>query len=116
MRQRVGLARALAADPPILLMDEPFSALDPLIRRDMQDLLVQPAGRGPADHVFVTHDLNEAMRIGDRIMVMREGRVVQLAPGPEIVAHPADDYVTSSSLTSTVPACSAPATWPVPPV
>lgn len=94
MRQRVGLARALAVDPPILLMDEPFSALDPLIRRDMQDLLVELQAQDQRTTVFVTHDLNEAMRIGDRVMVMREGRVVQLAPGPEIVAHPADDYVS----------------------
>ena len=94
MRQRVGLARALAVDPPILLMDEPFSALDPLIRRDMQDLLVELQAQDQRTTVFVTHDLNEAMRIGDRVMVMREGRVVQVAPGPEIVAHPADDYVS----------------------
>ncbi len=94
MRQRVGLARALAIDPPILLMDEPFSALDPLIRRDMQDLLVELQAEDARTTVFVTHDLNEAMRIGDRVMVMRDGRVVQLAPGPEIVAHPADDYVS----------------------
>lgn len=94
MRQRVGLARALAVDPPILLMDEPFSALDPLIRRDMQDLLVELQAQDQRTTVFVTHDLNEAMRIGDRVMVMRDGRVVQLAPGPEIVAHPADEYVS----------------------
>lgn len=94
MRQRVGLARALAVDPPVLLMDEPFSALDPLIRRDMQDLLMELQAEDARTTVFVTHDLNEAMRIGDQIMVMREGRVVQCAPGPEIVAHPADDYVS----------------------
>jgi glycine betaine/proline transport system ATP-binding protein len=94
MRQRVGLARALAVDPPILLMDEPFSALDPLIRRDMQDLLLELQAEDARTTVFVTHDLNEAMRIGDQIMVMRQGRVVQCAPGPEIVAHPADDYVS----------------------
>jgi glycine betaine/proline transport system ATP-binding protein len=94
MRQRVGLARALAVDPPILLMDEPFSALDPLIRRDMQDLLLQLQAEDQRTTVFVTHDLNEAMRIGDQVMVMREGRVVQCAPGAEIVAHPADDYVS----------------------
>ncbi|WP_374455929.1 glycine betaine/L-proline ABC transporter ATP-binding protein [Nocardioides sp.] len=94
MRQRVGLARALAVDPPILLMDEPFSALDPLIRRDMQDLLLQLQAEDRRTTVFVTHDLNEAMRIGDQVMVMREGRVVQCAPGAEIVAHPADDYVS----------------------
>jgi glycine betaine/proline transport system ATP-binding protein len=94
MRQRVGLARALAVDPPILLMDEPFSALDPLIRRDMQDLLLQLQAEDRRTTVFVTHDLNEAMRIGDQVMVMREGQVVQCAPGAEIVAHPADDYVS----------------------
>ncbi|OIJ27146.1 quaternary amine ABC transporter ATP-binding protein [Nocardioides luteus] len=94
MRQRVGLARALAVDPPILLMDEPFSALDPLIRRDMQDLLVELQAQDQRTTVFVTHDLNEAMRIGDRVMVMRDGRSVQVAPGPEIVAHPADEYVS----------------------
>ncbi len=94
MRQRVGLARALAVDPPILLMDEPFSALDPLIRRDMQDLLMQLQAEDRRTTVFVTHDLNEAMRIGDRIMVMRDGRVVQVGAGVEIVARPADDYVS----------------------
>jgi glycine betaine/proline transport system ATP-binding protein len=94
MRQRVGLARALAVDPPILLMDEPFSALDPLIRRDMQDLLIQLQAEDRRTTIFVTHDLNEAMRIGDRVMVMRDGRVVQVGPGVEIVAHPADDYVS----------------------
>ena len=94
MRQRVGLARALAVDPPILLMDEPFSALDPLIRRDMQDLLLQLQSEDRRTTVFVTHDLNEAMRIGDQVMVMRQGEVVQCAPGAEIVAHPADEYVS----------------------
>ncbi|GLY17591.1 betaine/proline/choline family ABC transporter ATP-binding protein [Kineosporia rhizophila] len=94
MRQRVGLARALAVDPPILLMDEPFSALDPLIRRDMQDLLTQLQAEDRRTTVFVTHDLNEAMRIGDRIMVMRDGKVVQVGAGVEIVARPADDYVS----------------------
>jgi glycine betaine/proline transport system ATP-binding protein len=94
MRQRVGLARALAVDPPILLMDEPFSALDPLIRRDMQDLLVELQAEDARTTIFVTHDLNEAMRIGDRVMVMRQGRVIQCAPGAEIVANPADDYVS----------------------
>jgi glycine betaine/proline transport system ATP-binding protein len=94
MRQRVGLARALAVDPPILLMDEPFSALDPLIRRDMQDLLLQLQAEDQRTTIFVTHDLNEAMRIGDRVMVMRDGRVVQVGPGVEIVARPADAYVS----------------------
>ena len=94
MRQRVGLARALAVDPPILLMDEPFSALDPLIRRDMQDLLMGLQAEDRRTTVFVTHDLNEAMRIGDQIMVMRDGRVIQIGPGIDIVARPADDYVS----------------------
>jgi glycine betaine/proline transport system ATP-binding protein len=94
MRQRVGLARALAVDPPILLMDEPFSALDPLIRRDMQDLLLQLQAEDRRTTIFVTHDLNEAMRIGDRVMVMRDGKVVQVGPGVEIVANPADEYVS----------------------
>jgi len=94
MRQRVGLARALAVDPPILLMDEPFSALDPLIRRDMQDLLLQLQAEDRRTTIFVTHDLNEAMRIGDRVMVMRDGKVVQVGPGVDIVANPADEYVS----------------------
>lgn len=94
MRQRVGLARALAVDPPILLMDEPFSALDPLIRRDMQDLLCELQAEDRRTTVFVTHDLNEAMRIGDQIMVMRDGKVVQVGPGIDIVARPVDDYVS----------------------
>lgn len=94
MRQRVGLARALAVDPPILLMDEPFSALDPLIRRDMQDLLAGLQAEDRRTTVFVTHDLNEAMRIGDQIMVMRDGKVIQVGPGIDIVARPADDYVS----------------------
>jgi len=94
MRQRVGLARALAVDPPILLMDEPFSALDPLIRRDMQDLLAGLQAEDRRTTVFVTHDLNEAMRIGDQIMVMRDGKVVQVGAGVDIVARPADSYVS----------------------
>lgn len=94
MRQRVGLARALAVDPPILLMDEPFSALDPLIRRDMQDLLCGLQAEDRRTTVFVTHDLNEAMRIGDQIMVMRDGKVIQVGAGVDIVARPADDYVS----------------------
>jgi len=94
MRQRVGLARALAVDPPILLMDEPFSALDPLIRRDMQDLLLQLQAEDRRTTVFVTHDLNEAMRIGDQVMVMRDGQVVQIGRGVDIVASPADEYVS----------------------
>ncbi|WP_211271007.1 quaternary amine ABC transporter ATP-binding protein [Streptomyces yerevanensis] len=94
MRQRVGLARALATDADILLMDEPFSALDPLIRRDMQDLLLRLQAERRRTIVFVTHDLNEAMRIGGRIMVMKDGRVVQCGTGPEILSSPADAYVS----------------------
>jgi glycine betaine/proline transport system ATP-binding protein len=90
----VGLARALASDADILLMDEPFSALDPLIRRDMQDLLLTLQRDLQRTVVFVTHDLNEAMRIGDRIMIMRDGRVVQLGTAQEILNTPADEYVS----------------------
>lgn len=92
-RQRVGLARALATDAEILLMDEPFSALDPLIRRDMQDLLLNLQRDLRRTIIFVTHDLNEAMRLGDRIMVMRDGRVVQLGTASEILHTPSSDYV-----------------------
>ncbi|WP_113699281.1 quaternary amine ABC transporter ATP-binding protein [Nonomuraea lactucae] len=94
MKQRVGLARALATDAEILLMDEPFSALDPLIRRDMQELLLQLQAADQRTIVFVTHDLNEAMRIGDRIMVMRDGHVVQCGTGTEIISSPANEYVS----------------------
>jgi glycine betaine/proline transport system ATP-binding protein len=94
MRQRVGLARALATEADVLLMDEPFSALDPLIRRDMQDLLLALQSDRRRTIVFVTHDLNEAMRIGQRIMVMKDGKVVQCGTGPEIISSPADDYVS----------------------
>ncbi len=93
MRQRVGLARALAADSEVLLMDEPFSALDPLIRRDMQDLLERLQSELAKTIVFITHDLNEAMRLGDRILMLKDGRTVQLGTGPEIISAPADDYV-----------------------
>ncbi|MBS3940564.1 MAG: glycine betaine/L-proline ABC transporter ATP-binding protein [Actinobacteria bacterium] len=93
MQQRVGLARALATDADVLLMDEPFSALDPLIRRDMQDLLVTLQSEMHRTIVFITHDLNEAMRLGDRICVLKDGRVVQIGTGPEIIGDPANDYV-----------------------
>lgn len=93
MKQRVGLARALAVDPPIMLMDEPFSALDPLIRREMQDLLLELQEQDRRTTIFVTHDLNEAMRLGDQVMVLRAGRVVQVGAGVDIVSAPADDYV-----------------------
>ena len=93
MQQRVGLARALAADSEVLLMDGPFSALDPLIRRDMQDLLVRLQTELDKTIVFITHDLNEAMRLGDRILMLKDGQTVQLGTGPEIISAPADDYV-----------------------
>ncbi len=93
MQQRVGLARALASDTDVLLMDEPFSALDPLIRRDMQALLIRLQKELRKTIVFITHDLNEAMRLGDRILLLKDGRLVQLGTGPEILAAPADDYV-----------------------
>jgi glycine betaine/proline transport system ATP-binding protein len=93
MRQRVGLARALATDADVMLMDEPFSALDPLIRRDMQDLVLKLQADLNRTIVFITHDLNEAMRLGDRIMILRDGKAVQLGSGPEILSTPADQYV-----------------------
>jgi glycine betaine/proline transport system ATP-binding protein len=93
MKQRVGLARALATDAEVLLMDEPFSALDPLIRRQMQDLLLRLQSELRKTIVFVTHDLNEAMRLGDRILMMRDGRAIQVGCGSEILHDPADDYV-----------------------
>lgn len=93
MQQRVGLARALAADPEILLMDEPFSALDPLIRRQLQNEFMKLASQMNKTTVFITHDLDEAVRIGDRIAIMRDGRVVQIGTPEDIVMKPADDYV-----------------------
>ncbi|WP_055493267.1 glycine betaine/L-proline ABC transporter ATP-binding protein [Streptomyces sp. TP-A0356] len=92
-RQRVGLARALAVDPEVLLFDEPFSALDPLIRRDMQDEVVRLHREESRTMVFITHDLTEALKLGDRIALMRDGRIVQLGTPEEIVGSPADDYV-----------------------
>ncbi|WP_435224998.1 quaternary amine ABC transporter ATP-binding protein [Streptomyces sp. Tue6028] len=92
-QQRVGLARALAVDPEVLLFDEPFSALDPLIRRDMQEEVVRLHREEGRTMVFITHDLNEALRLGDRIALMRDGRIVQLGTPEEIVGSPADDYV-----------------------
>jgi glycine betaine/proline transport system ATP-binding protein len=95
MRQRVGLARALATEAPILLMDEAFSALDPLIRTEMQDELVGLQDKKPHTIVFISHDLDEAIRIGDRIAIMEGGRVVQIGTPEEIVTQPANDYVRS---------------------
>ena len=93
MQQRVGLARALATDPGILLMDEAFSALDPLIRRDMQDELLDLQRKVRKTIVFITHDFHEALKLGDRIAMMRDGKIVQIGPPEEIVSRPADDYV-----------------------
>jgi len=95
MKQRVGLARALTVDPEILLMDEAFSALDPLIRTEMQDELLQLQKEERRTVVFISHDLDEAMRIGDRIAIMEDGRVVQIGRPDEIVTNPADEYVRS---------------------
>jgi glycine betaine/proline transport system ATP-binding protein len=93
MQQRVGLARALATDADILLMDEAFSALDPLIRTEMQDELIALQERMKKTIVFITHDLDEALKIGDRIAIMKEGVVVQIGTPEDILDHPADDYV-----------------------
>jgi glycine betaine/proline transport system ATP-binding protein len=93
MQQRVGLARALATDPAILLMDEAFSALDPLIRTEMQDELLKLQAKAKRTIVFISHDLDEAMRIGDRIAIMEGGNVVQVGTPEEILQNPADDYV-----------------------
>ncbi|MEM6578397.1 MAG: betaine/proline/choline family ABC transporter ATP-binding protein [Pseudomonadota bacterium] len=93
MQQRVGLARALAANPDVLLMDEPFSALDPLIRRQLQDEFIRLSKILKKTTVFITHDLDEAVRIGDRIAIMRDGKMVQMGTAEDIVMHPADDYV-----------------------
>lgn len=93
MQQRVGLARALAANPDVLLMDEPFSALDPLIRRQLQDEFIRLSKILKKTTVFITHDLDEAVRIGDRIAIMRDGKIVQIGTAEDIVMNPADDYV-----------------------
>jgi glycine betaine/proline transport system ATP-binding protein len=93
MQQRVGLARALCTDPEIMLFDEPFSALDPLIRRDMQDEVIRLQREVRKTMVFITHDLAEALKLGDRIAIMKDGKFVQVGTPEEVVAHPADDYV-----------------------
>ena len=93
MQQRVGLARALANDPEMLLFDEPFSALDPLIRRDMQNEVIRLHHELGKTMVFITHDLAEALKLGDRILIMRDGAIVQIGTPDEVVARPADDYV-----------------------
>ena len=94
MRQRVGIARAIVMDSPILLMDEPFSGLDPLIRREMQDELVRLQEEMHKTIFFVTHDLDEAMRLGDRMAVMKNGEIVQLGHPSDVLANPADEYVS----------------------
>ncbi|HYM52076.1 MAG TPA: betaine/proline/choline family ABC transporter ATP-binding protein, partial [Candidatus Dormibacteraeota bacterium] len=95
MQQRVGLARAFAVDPKLMLYDEPFSALDPLIRRDMQDEVIRLQEETGKTMLFITHDLSEALRIGDRIAIMRDGAIVQLGTPEELVGSPADDYVAN---------------------
>jgi glycine betaine/proline transport system ATP-binding protein len=95
MQQRVGLARAFAVDPKVMLYDEPFSALDPLIRRDMQDEVIRLQHETGKTMVFITHDLPEALRLGDRIAIMRDGRIVQLGTPEDLVGSPADDYVAN---------------------
>jgi len=94
-QQRVGLARALATDPDIMLFDEPFSALDPLIRREMQDEIVRLRRELGKTMMFITHDLQEALRLGDRIAIMRDGRFVQVGTPAEVVLQPADEYVAN---------------------
>jgi glycine betaine/proline transport system ATP-binding protein len=95
MQQRVGLARAYCGDPAVMLFDEPFSALDPLIRRDMQDEVCRLQVETEKTMVFITHDLAEALRLGDRIAIMRNGEIVQLGTGEELVGSPADEYVAN---------------------
>ena len=101
MQQRVGLARALAGDPAVLMFDEPFSALDPLIRRDMQNEVIRLHEEVGKTMVFITHDLAEALKLGDRILIMRDGEIVQIGTPDEVVGAPADDYVRD--FTSEVP-------------
>jgi glycine betaine/proline transport system ATP-binding protein len=93
MQQRVGVARAFATNPVVMLYDEPFSALDPLIRRDMQDEVCRLQEETGQTMVFITHDLPEALRLGDRIAIMRDGAIVQLGTPEEVVGSPADEYV-----------------------
>jgi len=93
MQQRVGIARALTTNPEILLMDEPFSGLDPLIRREMQDELIELQDKVQKTIVFVTHDLHEALKMGDRIAIMRDGEIIQIGVPEDVISKPADDYV-----------------------
>jgi glycine betaine/proline transport system ATP-binding protein len=101
MQQRVGLARALAGDPTVMMFDEPFSALDPLIRRDMQNEVIRLHEEVGKTMIFITHDLAEALKLGDRILIMRDGEIVQIGTPDEVVGAPADDYVRD--FTSEVP-------------
>jgi glycine betaine/proline transport system ATP-binding protein len=93
MQQRVGLARALASNPDVMMFDEPFSALDPLIRRDMQNEVIRLHKEVGKTMVFITHDLAEALKLGDRILIMRDGEIVQIGSPAQVVGTPADDYV-----------------------
>ncbi len=95
MQQRVGVARAFVVNPAVMLYDEPFSALDPLIRRDMQDEVMRLQRETGKTMVFITHDLPEALRLGDRIAIMRDGAIVQLGTPEELVGSPADEYVAN---------------------
>ena len=95
MQQRVGLARALAVDPQVLFLDEPFSALDPLIRRDMQQEVIRLHRELGKTMVFITHDLSEAVKVGDRIAIMRDGAIVQIGTPEDLVANPVDEYVAN---------------------
>ena len=95
MKQRVGLARALTNEPEILLMDEPFSALDPLIRREMQTELLNLEDYMDKTVIFITHDMNEAFKLGDRIALLRDGEVVQIGKPKDFFDNPADEYVRS---------------------
>jgi glycine betaine/proline transport system ATP-binding protein len=95
MQQRVGLARALSNDAPILLMDEAFSALDPLIRSDMQSVLLDLQQELAKTIIFITHDLDEALRLGDQVAILRDGEIIQQGSGQQIVLNPADDYISS---------------------
>lgn len=94
MKQRVGLARALANDPEVLLMDEPFSALDPLVKKDMQFELLKIQQKMKKTIVFITHDINEAFKLGDRVAIMKDGRVIQVDTPEDMMSNPADEYVT----------------------
>ncbi|HEY5420388.1 MAG TPA: ATP-binding cassette domain-containing protein, partial [Marmoricola sp.] len=101
MQQRVGLARALAANPDVMMFDEPFSALDPLIRRDMQNEVIRLHEEVGKTMVFITHDLAEALKLGDRILIMRDGEIIQIGTPDQVVGAPADEYVRD--FTSEVP-------------